>query len=166
MQNFGFNYTECGFVNDPLVYDGTDDGKERVHEKKNDKYFDLTDENRMIPYGIIIVFIENSHFDSIFKLHGESSLIIPAGSQKVEFLLPYLQITKKLWLSLNTDVIKRHNEKILDENKIDTFKDLNVWFDHAFADEDTTKMVNYFAALGFREPGMVCLHGFVWLPPD
>ena len=28
------------------------------------------------------------------------------------------------------------------------------------------KMVNYFAALGFREPGMVSRHGFVWLPPD
>ena len=26
--------------------------------------------------------------------------------------------------------------------------------------------LNYFASLGFREPGMVSRHGFVWLPQD
>jgi len=145
IQTFDYNYTYGDFVNDGLVYEGTNDGKEKVHGNKNDKYFDLTDEDRLIPYGIIIVLMENAHFDTIFKLHGESSLIIPAGSQKVEFLLPYLQITPILWSSLNTDVIKDHNKKILDREKVDTFKDLNVWFDHAFAKERIGSMVNHFA---------------------
>ena len=96
IQTSEYKYTYGDFVNDGLVYEGTNDGKEKVHENKNDKYFDLTDEDRLIPYGIIIVLMENVHFDTIFKLHGESSLIIPAGSQKVEFLLPYLQITPTL----------------------------------------------------------------------
>ena len=111
----------------------------------------MTDEDRLVPYGIIIVLMENAHFDTIFKLHGESSLIIPAGSQKVEFLLPYLQITRTLWSSLNTDVIKDHNKNILDREKVDTFKDLNVWFDHAFAKERIGSMVNHFANIPYHK---------------
>ena len=73
IQNFEYKYTYGEFVNNALVYEGTNNGKERDRENQNDKYFDLSDPDRLIPYGIIIVLMENAHFDKLFKLHGESS---------------------------------------------------------------------------------------------
>ena len=140
-------YTYGEFVNNALVYEGTNDGKERNRENQNDKYFDLSDPDRLIPYGIIIVLMENAHFDKLFKLHGESSLIIPAGSEKISFLLPYLQISSTLWSSLSTDIISDHNGRILDDGRMDTFKDLNVWFDHSFAEESMSSTVNHIAKI-------------------
>ena len=151
IQNFAYKFTYGDFVNNALVYEGTSDGKERERENKNDKYFDLSDPDRLIPYGIIIVLMENEHFDKVFKLHGESSLIIPAGSQKISFLLPYLDISPTLWSSLSTDEILDHNGKILDNGRMDTFKDLNVWFDHSFAEEGMSSTVNHFSQIPFNE---------------
>ena len=96
----------------------------------NDKYFDLSVKNCLIPYGIIIVLMEGSHFDHVFKLHDSISPIIPAGNDKIHFFLPFLKISQTLWSSLSTDIIKRHNTDLMKSGKMDINEELNFWFDH------------------------------------
>ena len=85
-------YTTSSFVNE-LIDKGTQSYKE---EHSNDKFFDLSIKNRLVPYGIIIVLMVESHFDRVYKLHNKTSPIIPSGSSEIEFLLPLLKISKTL----------------------------------------------------------------------
>ena len=129
-------FTTASFVNE-LLDKGTKSYEEKV---SNDKYFDLNVKNRLIPYGIIIVLMEGSHFDGVFKLHDSTSPIIPAGTDKIQFLLPLLKISKTLWSSLSIDTIKRHNTDLIKSGEMDVNKELNFWFDHHTAMDKTTQM--------------------------
>ena len=49
--SYAYKYTTASFVNE-FLDEGT---KSYEEESSNDKYFDLSVKNRLIPYGIIIV---------------------------------------------------------------------------------------------------------------
>ena len=78
----------------------------------------------------MIVLMEGSHFDHVFKLYDSTIPIIPAGNNKIQFLLPFLKISKTLWYSLSTNIIKKHNIDLMKCYKIDINEELNFWFDH------------------------------------
>ena len=61
----------------------------------NDRFFNIEQNDRMIPYGIVIMFMEDEHFDRVFKPFDQTSPIIPSGSDKISYLLPALQISSK-----------------------------------------------------------------------
>ena len=87
-----------------FVYDHFDKGSSVSpvdEEYKHNKYFDLNDKNQFVPYGIIIVFMEDVYFDRIFNNHNQTYPIIPCGSKEINYLLPYLKISPTcgtLWL--------------------------------------------------------------------
>ena len=124
-----------------MLEKGTKNSKE---ESSNDKYFDLRIKNRLIPYGIIIVLMEGSHFDCVFKLHDSISPIISARNDKIQFLLPFLKISKTLWSSLSTDIIKKHNTDLMKSGKMDINEELNFWFDHhTVMDKEKTRQKTF-----------------------
>ena len=128
--------TTCSFVKDEFRIQ-----EEEPYEDdyKNDKYFDFNNKDNLIPYGIAIVLIEENHFDRIFKLHNSNSPIIPAGSDDIKYLLPFLRISELLWASLDIDEIEKHNTKVISSNKNDTHNELNFWFDHHYAMQNIRK---------------------------
>ena len=131
-------YTTSSFVNELL-----DKGNQSYDEEHlNDKFFDLNIKNRLVPYGIIIVLMEGSHFDRVFKLHNRRSPIIPSGSNQIEFLLPLLKISTTLWSSLNRESILEHNSTLIRSQTMDINHELNFWFDHQIASEKKDE-VNY-----------------------
>ena len=125
-------YTTSSFVNE-LIDKGTQSYEE---EHSNDKFFDLSIKNRLVPYGIIIVLMVESHFDRVYKLHNRTSPIIPSGSSEIEFLLPLLKISKTLWSSLNLNSIYQHNSNLISNQTMDINHELNFWFDHQIVFEN------------------------------
>ena len=112
IQSYGDSLVTSGeFVYDHFVQ--AKKGSTVVEEFKNDKYFYLNDEDWFVPYGIIIISMEEEHFDRVFKLHTQTSPIVPCGSKHIEYLLPYLKISPTLWNSLDISVIEKHNSNIM-----------------------------------------------------
>ena len=101
---------------------------------ENDGIFDFEDKSKLIPYGIMIGFIDGAHFDKLFIPYDQQSPLIPVGSDSVLHITPYLKISKELWSSLTVDNVKQHNKEVIDQKKIDRNKELNYWYDCHFAD--------------------------------
>ena len=132
IQSYGESLVTTGeFVNDHFVQGKK--GSPVAEEFNNNKYFDLNDKDRFVPYGIIIILMEEERFDRVFKLYNQTSPIVPCGSKHIEYLLPYLKISPTLWNSLDISVIEKHNSNIISRNKNDSNNELNFWFDHHFA---------------------------------
>ena len=115
-------------------YPGETNGKSNSYscydeECKNDRYFDLSNKQNIIPYGIAIILMEGGHFDRIFKIYSSKSPIIPTGSDEITFLLPLLKISETLWKSLDIEEIERHNSEVIKSNQNDANNELNFWFD-------------------------------------
>ena len=128
--------TTCSFIND-YAYNSGD--KTYDEECKNDRYFDLSNKQNIIPYGIAIILMEGGHFDRIFKIYSSKSPIIPTGSDEITFLLPLLKISETLWKSLDIEEIERHNSEVIKSNQNDANNELNFWFDHHYATEKIRK---------------------------
>ena len=75
--------------------------------QENNGIFDFNDKSKLIPFGIMIGFIDGLHFDKLFIPHDQSSPLIPVGSEAVTHITPYLKISKELWSSLTVDNICR-----------------------------------------------------------
>ena len=45
--------------------------------QENNGIFDFNDKSKLIPFGIMIGFIDGSHFDKLFIPHDQSSPLIP-----------------------------------------------------------------------------------------
>ena len=69
----------CQFINDHLDKDFE---KYVDTTNSNDKYFDMNNKDRLIPYGIMIVVMIDSHYENVLKPYDQQSPLIPAGSEK------------------------------------------------------------------------------------
>ena len=129
-------------MNESFIYDTSADFAQGFKYRRpeqtenpnvNDDIFDLSDENRIIPRGIMIVLMEDQHFDEIIRPYNQISPLIDAGSEIVLHILPFLKISKKVWSSLDTKTIQSHNEEVIYYKKSDKNGVLNLWFDHNVA---------------------------------
>ena len=107
--------------------------------QENNGIFDFNDKSKLMPFGIMIGFIDGSHFDKLFIPYDQTSPLIPVGSEAVTHVTPYLKISKELWSSLTIDNIKQHNKEVIDRKEIDKNKELNYWYDCHFAFEKVQK---------------------------
>ena len=102
---------------------------------ENDGIFDFNDQNKLIPYGIMIVLKEDLHYERLLIPYNQTSPLIPVGSSSVIHILPFMKISKKVWVSISVDNIKQHNKKVLDRKELDRNKELNYWYDYHVASE-------------------------------
>ena len=96
---------------------------------ENDGIFDFNDEKKLIPYGIMIVLKEDLHYERLIIPYDQKSPLIPLGSESVTHLLPYLKISREVWVSISVDNVEQHNKEVLKRNKLDRNEELNYWYD-------------------------------------
>ena len=107
---------------------------------ENDGIFDLYDKKKLIPYGIMIVLMEDQHYERVLIPYDQKSPLIPVGSPSVTHILPYMKISEKVWISISVDNVKQHNNAVLDKNELDCNKELNYWYDYHVAYKKMKKM--------------------------
>ena len=77
----------------------------------------------------MIVLKDDLHYDRVLIPYNQTSPLIPVGSSSVNHILPFMRISKKVWVSISVDNIKQHNKEVLNRKELDRNKELNYWYD-------------------------------------
>ena len=78
---------------------------------ENDGIFDFDDKKKLIPYGIMIVLMEDQHYERVLIPYDQKSPLIPVGSSSVTHILPYMKISEKVWISISIDKMSNNITK-------------------------------------------------------
>ena len=130
--------TSSDFVNS-YVFENSPEFQPEKH-CENDGIFDFKDKNKLIPYGIMIVLMEDQHYERVIIPFDQKSPLIPVGSVSVRHILPFLKISEKVWVSMSVDNVKQHNNEVIDTHELDRNKELNYWYDFQTASKKCSEL--------------------------